>query len=103
MKTPTLIVRLLGIYLICSYGLGLLQLSTMNTTVLDQNGARVSPPFVEHIAIAYIVGIVTGVAATAFAGPLARLLTFDSEPNRRLQLSDHLLAAGSQKPNSDET
>jgi len=73
MKTPTLIVRLLGIYLIYSEIFTLWQLGHV---------AKV-PPGTEDPALFFriyvLAGLFVGVISVVFAGRLARLLTFDAE------------------------
>ena len=47
---------------------------------------------VSHLQTYAIIGLIVGIAATAFAGPLARLLTFDSERKKGdADLGDQLL------------
>jgi hypothetical protein len=78
MKTPTLIVRLTGLYLLVSNTVGLLQLhkakAMMGTFGTPQMQLMVD------MQLYLWLGLLVGLAATVFAGFLARLLTFDSEP-----------------------
>ena len=90
MKTPTLIVRLAGLYLFSSSALALLQFSKMtaDSGILDGQQGQLLSDFKLYLWS----GVIVGLGVTAFAGPLARLLTFDSEPRQRLQeLGDRLL------------
>lgn len=75
MKTPTLIVRLVGIYLVVQSSMTLLQVQKMKA--LGGIGSAQNQ-IVGDIWIYAIAGLVVGLAATAFAGIIARLLTFDS-------------------------
>lgn len=81
MKTPTLIVRLVGLYLVAQSGIALLQVQKMGTLAAGM-GMRQNPVPGDIQAYA-VIGLLVGLAATAFAGPLARMLTFDSGPKGR--------------------
>ena len=95
MKTPTLIVRLCGLYLLMTSAGALLQVQKMYA--LAGSGMQQNEPFI-YIQIFAGIGGVAGLAATLFAGPLARLLTFDSEPKTpSVSLSDQLLERKDEK------
>lgn len=81
MKTSTLIVRLAGFYLLASCSLPLLQLRKTRAMAGPMGG----PPdaLVADFQRYCWVGLLIGLGAALFAGPLARLLTFDSEPRTR--------------------
>lgn len=97
MKTPTLIVRLVGIYLSIQSLIALVQISRF--TALASGAPGASNDAVDQIRLLSILGLVVGLVATAFAGLLARWLTFDSEPGQRAaDLSERLIAAPSTKP-----
>ena len=81
MKTPTLIVRLLGLYLLTTCSIGLLQFHKVRV-IADQLGGAQNQ-MIADISIYLWLGLIVGLGATIFAGPLARLLTFDSEPSGR--------------------
>ena len=90
MKTPTIIVRLGGLYLLTTCGVGLLQLNKAQQMV-TYLGAVLNP-IPSDVQIYLWSGLVVGLAATAFAGPLARVLTFDAEPREpSVDLSERLL------------
>jgi hypothetical protein len=75
MKTPTLIIRLIGIYLIVTSVTTMLQLQKMKGIT----GGWLPQIQITGDAWTYvIVYLVVGLAATAFAGLAARLLTFDA-------------------------
>jgi hypothetical protein len=80
MKTPTIIVRLLGLYLLTNGIITLLQVSKMQA--IGQGFPGVKNSVVDDIQLYGWLGLLVGLSATLFAGPLARLLTFDSEPGR---------------------
>ena len=89
MKTPTLIVRLLGLYLLTNCAVGLLQLNKAQTMVSQLAGTE--NQMISDFSIYLWLGVVVGLGATIFAGPLARLLTFDSDPSPKpLDLSDQI-------------
>lgn len=90
MKTPTLIVRLVGLYLLTTCSISLLQLNKAQA-IAGQFGG---PPnqMIADFSIYLWIGVIVGVGATIFSGPLARLLTFDSEPgDKSLDLSEQFL------------
>lgn len=90
MQTPTLIVRLGGLYLLASCSIGLIQLQKAQAFAA-QFGARQNQ-MGGDISVYLWMGLVIGLVATAFAGPLARILTFDAavrEPS--VDLSERLL------------
>jgi hypothetical protein len=74
MKTPTLIVRLGGLYLLTTCSLGLIQLHKMHAMA---GGAH--NPVTGDFKLYLWGGLIVGLGATLFAGALARLLTFDSD------------------------
>lgn len=90
MKTPTIIVRLGGLYLLITCGVGLIQLhkAQLMSTQFGLNKNQIASDMQLYLGI----GLLVGLAVTTYAGPLARILTFDSEPRERLQdLSERLL------------
>jgi hypothetical protein len=90
MKTPTLIVRLIGLYLLTTCSIGLLQLNKAQAMVLQTGGSQ--NKMIADFGIYLWVGLLIGLGATIFAGPLARILTFDSDPSEEsLDLSDQFL------------
>jgi hypothetical protein len=90
MKTPTIIVRLGGLYLLTTCGVGLLQLNKTQQMVA-QFGMKQNQ-ITGDIQLYLWIGLLVGLAATAFAGPLARILTFDAEPQGpAVDLSERLL------------
>ena len=78
MKTPTLIVRLAGLYLLGQCTLALLQAHKMQAMVGEAQNAIFG-----DIQLYATIGLLIGLVATIFAGPLARILTFDSGPRGR--------------------
>ncbi len=90
MKTPTLIVRLVSIYL-CLSCVGSLMMIHKAVTL---GGATITASggiFSEMQVFAWLF-LIVGIVGVMFAGPLARLLTFDSEPRVKSEdLSDQLL------------
>ena len=76
MKTPTLIVRLVGLYLIVQSTIALLQAQKINA--MDRSMGLTQQQIVGDISIYAIAGLLVGLAAAIFAGPLARILTFDA-------------------------
>lgn len=90
MKTPTIIVRLGGLYLLTTCGVGLLQLNKAQQMVAFFGATR--NPIPADLQIYLWLGLLVGLAATVFAGPLARILTFDAEPREpSVDLSERLL------------
>ena len=81
MKTSTLILRLIGLYLLTKCSLGLLHLKKAQAMVGPFGGS--SGPMVEELRLYLWLGLVLVMGATLFAGPLARLLTFDSGTTER--------------------
>jgi hypothetical protein len=89
MKTPTLIVRLAGLYLAVASVLTLVQVHKITSL---PGGTVAENPMLGDMTLYTSVGLIVGVVAASFAGPLARLLTFDSEPREKARdLSDSLL------------
>jgi translation initiation factor 6 (eIF-6) len=113
MKTPTIIVRLIGIYLLTTSTIGLIQISRQEAVqeamqqqiqqtirqqtaglphVQMQSTQMSENPLIGEIQIYSWIGIVVGLTAIAAAGFLARLLTFDAEPKKNNpSLRDQLL------------
>lgn len=87
MKTPTLIVRLSGLCLLVNCAIVLFKVHQIQATplvaLMSQSQSQVVGDFQ---ALAWL-GLMIGLAAVAFAGPLARVLTFDSEAKE--EASDH--------------
>ncbi len=79
MKTPTLIVRLVGLYLLTTCGIGLHQIGKMQGLVGVAGGKQGQS--LSDFGLYMWGGIIAGAIATLFAGRVARLLTFDSEPS----------------------
>ena len=77
MKTPTLIVRLVGLYLLVNSAIALVQIHQVQA--MGPIGAA-QQSTLGNISAYSILGLVVGIAGTLFAGPLARLLTFDAKP-----------------------
>ncbi|MGA2445210.1 MAG: hypothetical protein ABSG50_07270 [Opitutaceae bacterium] len=89
MKTPTLIVRLVGLYLLATCPVALFQIQKVHALA---GASTLQDNLVGVFQFYAWLGLVVGLAATLFAGPLARLLTFDSEPrDKSADLSDQLL------------
>ena len=88
MKTPTLIVRLCGLYLLVNGVTALLQINRLHTLIPELQAVQraYSDNFQLYAAIQAGIGLV----AARYAGPLARLLTFDSEPKEK-DISDQRL------------
>lgn len=76
MKTPTLIVRLAGLYLLVNCAITLIQVHRVQSAgpIGDAQAATIS-----DIQTYAILGVLVGLAGTVFAGALARLLTLDAE------------------------
>ncbi len=90
MKTPTLIVRLLGIYL-CVSAIGSLIVIHKAVKIGGATVTASGGPFGEFQVFAWLF-LIVGIVGVMFAGPLARVLTFDSEPREKSEdLSDQLL------------
>jgi H+/Cl- antiporter ClcA len=77
MKTPTLIVRLAGLYLLVNCGLTLRQLHSLSA--LGPVGPA-QQSTLGDIQLYALLGLIVGLTGTLFAGLLARLLTFDAQP-----------------------
>jgi len=96
MKTPTIIVRLIGLYLLANSIITLIQIGRMATMQQTMQGGPnptlTQNPMLDDMRIYAWIGIIVGLVAIAIAGPLTRLLTFDSEqPNKNPSLRDQLL------------
>ena len=90
MKTSTLIVRLVGLYLLVSFTVAIIELQKMTANIPSIQFGQL--PVLGNFRAYSWIGIIVGLAATIFAGPLAHVLTFDSEPRERhSDLSDSLL------------
>ncbi|MBX3751531.1 MAG: hypothetical protein KF897_15740 [Opitutaceae bacterium] len=73
--------------------LGLLQLKEARAMAQQFDGGQI--PKVVDFQLYLWIGLVVALGATAFAGPLARLLTFDSEQREpAVDISDQLLDVG---------
>lgn len=83
MKTPTLIVRLVGLYLLGQGTIVLLQIQKMGAMGAGLGMQR--NPALGDVQLYAIIDLFLGLTATVFAGRLARVLTFDSGPG---QVSD---------------
>jgi hypothetical protein len=98
MKTPTLIVRLVGLYLLASCAVGIMQIGQMESLAGPVGVSTQQQSVVSHMQVYCVFGLIVGLAATAFAGPLARMLTFDSEPREAASdLADQLLKRKNEK------
>ena len=75
MKTPTLIVRLIGLYLILQNTGTLIQAHKINA--MGEIGLA-QQQIVGDIWIYAVVAMLIGLAATIMAGRIARVLTFDA-------------------------
>lgn len=76
MKTPTLIVRLIGLYLIVQNTLALVQ--AQKISAMDRSMGLAQQQIVGDIRIYAIVGLLAGLVAAIFAGRLAHVLTIDA-------------------------
>jgi len=77
MKTPTLIVRLIGLSMVVQNTLALIQAQKFNAMA----GGVMAPmqqQVVGDIRIYAVACLLLGMAATIYAGGLARVLTFDA-------------------------
>ncbi len=81
MKTPTLIVRLVGLYLLTTCGIGLHQIGKMQGIVAMAGGRQGQS--LGDFGLYLWGGVIAGAIATLFAGRVACLLTFDSEPSQK--------------------
>jgi hypothetical protein len=79
MKTPTLIVRLVGFYLLLNNGISLFQLNKFRSSTKGFEQMAVNEVSSGMITSLWI-GLIAGLVFATMAGRLARLLTFDSEP-----------------------
>ncbi len=97
MQTPTLIVRLLGLYLTITGIQGLVTLYRMRHLAksIDLNiSVSIANHPLTHDALFWLIGsLLVGLFMTWRAGWLAHLLTFDADGARRsgLSFSDRLL------------
>lgn len=100
MKTPTLIVRLIGLYLVAACGIGLIQIEHVHSVAGPIGIGTQQQTVISNLQTYAIIGLIVGIAATAFAGPFARLLTFDSEPKtENADIADQLLKRKMGTPN----
>ncbi len=76
MKTPTLIVRLVGLYLLGQSAITLLQIQKMHSMAAGMN---MQNPVPGDILLYSIIALLLGLVAVIWAGPLARILTFDAD------------------------
>lgn len=77
MKTPTLIVRLIGIYLVVQNTGALIQARKVITIIGDT--AVVQKQILVTNQVYLAIGLIVGLIVVVFAGWLARILTFDSK------------------------
>ena len=90
MKTPTLIVRLVGLYLLITCSINLVQIHQAYS-ILASSSFGSQPTLIGTNSQVYsIFGLIVGAALTWLAGPTARLLTFDAEPDK-MDLSERVL------------
>ena len=78
MKTPTIIVRLIGFYLTAYGVIGLQQVHTARS-MSGPGGFGAQEQVISNLQAYAVVGIIVGLAAIIFAAPLAKILTFDAE------------------------
>ncbi len=76
MKTPTLIVRLVGLYLVAHNSLALVQ--AQKVAAMDRSMGLAQQQIVGDIRMYAIAGLLLGLVTVIFAGRLARVLTFDA-------------------------
>jgi hypothetical protein len=76
MKTPTLIVRLVGLYLVAHNALALVQVQ--KAAAMDRSMGLAQQQIVGDIRMYAIAGLLLGLVTVIFAGRLARVLTFDA-------------------------
>lgn len=82
MKTPTLIVRLIGIYLALKSCWGLLVMATVQRSVsFNVPGVGASSAYARTEWLLVLLMLLIGIFITWHAGTLARILTFDAEPD----------------------
>ena len=87
MKTPTIIVRLIGLYLMSTCSIALFQIHEMSAM-----SGEMQNPTLNTIETYSVLGLIVGLSVSAFAGPIARILTFDAEPGGpRNDFSDQML------------
>lgn len=92
MKTPTLIVRLLGLFLLAKCAFTLFQIHQAMVNPLSGLMNQSQYRMVAGFQFLGWLGLAIGLAAVAFAGPMARILTFDADPKEKsFDLSDQLL------------
>lgn len=75
MKTPTLLIRLIGLYLLLQNTAALIQAQKLNTITRN---AGLPLQVAGNVQLYAIVGLLVGLGATLFAGAIARILTFDA-------------------------
>ena len=79
MKTPTLIVRLVGMYLVVCSTINLTQIHQANVMAGSGGFGAQQQGVISNIQFYSIGGLIVGLMASIFAGRLAKLLTFDSD------------------------
>ncbi len=77
MKTPTLIVRLAGLYLLASCSITLIQIN-QSVPAEARLGGGAPMTMVSTYQMYAVIGAVVGLLGTCCAGRVARLLTFDA-------------------------
>lgn len=98
MKTPILIVRLVGLYLIFSRAMTLAQIHQAYSLAGSDSFGVQQESVVLNMQIYSILGLLVGIVATLFSGSVARLLTFNSKPKED-DLSQRLPRSENEKPN----
>lgn len=76
MKTPTLIVRLIGLYLVVQNTFAMFQ--TQKVSAINRSMGLAQQQIVGDLWTYAIIGLLVGLVTTIFAGRLARILTFDA-------------------------
>lgn len=84
MKTPTLIVRLVGFYLIVKCSLILMQVREAETAV-PSFGIELAGPMLSSLHFQSAMGLLAGLLIARFSGLLARWLTFDARSRQRYE------------------
>ncbi len=77
MKTPTLIVRLAGLYLLANGSISLIQISQSVPAEARFGGAG-AMTMISTYQMYAVAGVVVGLLGACCAGRVARLLTFDA-------------------------
>ncbi|HVU18666.1 MAG TPA: hypothetical protein VHD32_17310 [Candidatus Didemnitutus sp.] len=76
METPTLIIRIAGLYLAYMSIIALVQIHQVHAMSVPVSSPQAS--LIDNIGAQSILTLLIGLAAIVFAGRLARLLTFDA-------------------------